>query len=400
MTVKVSKPAINVREELADLRKPTGIAGEAMLRAETPQEQFQLIGAGRRNLIINGDMRIAQRGTSASSPADGGYTNVDRFQVYRNGAGVLQTGQSGVAPDGFKNSLLVECATADTSIAGADFGGISYYVEAQDLLGTALGTASAKPLTLSFWVRANLTGLYSVAVRQPNSTVDSYVDTYYINAVDTWEYKTITIAPDTGVGNWTMTGNGRGLQVAFALWNGGSYGGAEYGKWLPDTNDVGSSENVNFVSSTSNVFRITGVQLELGKVATPFEHRSYGEELAACQRYFCRPISNVDEDGNSNVHNAIGVGRGAGNGAVVVWSLLTPVPLRDRPEITSSGSYYLTDATSRTSATPTLVVINQFTVNGSNLLAHYTFSSSVCDDDRVVMVGGHTAVKIDLDAEL
>ena len=286
MTVKVTKPAINVREELADLRKPSGTAGEAMLRAETPQEQFQLIGAGRRNLVINGAMQVAQRGTSASSPADGGYTNVDRFQVYRNGAGVLQTGQSGVAPDGFKNSLLVECATADTSIAGADFGGISYYVEAQDLLGTALGTASAKPLTLSFWVRANLTGLYSVAVRQPNSTVDSYVDTYYINAVDTWEYKTITIAPDTGVGNWTMTGNGKGLQVSFALWNGGSYGGAEYGKWLPDTNDVGSSENVNFVSSTSNVFRITGVQLEVGKVATPFEHRSYGDELQKCMRYY------------------------------------------------------------------------------------------------------------------
>jgi hypothetical protein len=257
-----------------------------MLRAETPQEQFQLIGAGRRNLIINGDMRIAQRGTSSSSPADGGYTNVDRFLVYRNGAGVLQTTQSGVAPDGFKNSLLVECATADTSIAGADFGGIAYYVEAQDLLGTALGTSSAKPLTLSFWVRANLTGLYSVAVRQPNSTVDSYVDTYYINAVDTWEYKTITIAPDTGVGNWTMTGNGKGLQVSFALWNGGSYGGVEYGKWLANTNDIGSSENVNFASSTSNVFRITGVQLELGKVATPFEHRLISEELAACQRYF------------------------------------------------------------------------------------------------------------------
>jgi hypothetical protein len=206
--------------------------------------------------------------------------------VYRNGAGVLQTSQSTVAPDGFENSLLIECATADTSIASNDFGGIAYYVEAQDLLGTALGTASAKPLTLSFWVRANVTGLYSIAVRQPNSTVDSYVDTYYINAVDTWEYKTITIAPDTGVGNWTMTGNGKGLQVCFALWNGGGYGGAEYGKWLGNTNDVGSSENINFVSSTSNVFRITGVQLERGKVATPFEYRSYGEELALCQRYY------------------------------------------------------------------------------------------------------------------
>jgi len=289
MTVKITKPALNLREELADLRKPSGIAGEAMLRADSVQEQRDLIGAGRRNLIINGDMRIAQRGTSSSSPTDGGCTNIDRFQVYRNGAGVLQTSQSAVAPDGFENSLLVECATADTSITGNDFGGIQYHVEAQDLLGTALGTSSAKPLTLSFWVRANLTGLYSVAVRQPNATVDSYVDTYYINAVDTWEYKTITIAPDTGVGNWTTTGNGKGLQVAFALWNGGNYGGAEYGKWLGNTNDVGSSENVNFVSSTSHVFRITGVQLELGSVATEFDNSlSYGEQLALCQRYFER----------------------------------------------------------------------------------------------------------------
>ena len=304
MTVKITKPEINVREKISELDKPSGTAGQAMLAAETPQEQFNLISAGRRNMIINGDMRIAQRGTSASSPTDGEYTNIDRFIAYRNGAGVLQTSQSTVAPDGFENSLLIECATADTSIASNDFGGIAYYVEAQDLLGTALGTASAKPLTLSFWVRANVIGLYSVAVRQPNSTVDSYVDTYYINAVDTWEYKTITIAPDTGVGNWMMTGNGKGLQVCFALWNGGGYGGAEYGKWLGNTNDVGSSENINFVSSTSNVFRITGVQLERGKVATPFEYRSYGEELALCQRYYqyverARGSGNRDAGGNT-----------------------------------------------------------------------------------------------------
>jgi hypothetical protein len=301
-----------------------------MLRAETPQEQFNLIGAGRRNLLINGDMRIAQRGTSASSPADGGYTNIDRFQVYRNGAGVLQTSQSAVAPDGFKNSLLVECATADTSIAGNDFGGISYYVEAQDLLGTALGTSSAKPLTLSFWVRANLTGLYSVAVRQPNATVDSYVDTYYINAVDTWEYKTITIAPDTGVGNWTMTGNGKGLQVSFALWNGGSYGGAEYGKWLGNTNDVGSSENVNFVSSTSNIFRITGVQLEVGDTATPFEHRSYGEELALCQRYY-QQVTNFSTFANKTADNNY-------DGHVLLPALQLSPEMRSKPAFTITSS--------------------------------------------------------------
>ena len=389
MTVNVSKPAINVREKLAELDTPSGIAGEAMLRAETPQEQFNQIGAGRRNLIINGDMRIAQRGTSSSTPADGGYTNVDRFQVFRNGAGVLQTTQSGVAPDGFKNSLLVECATADTSIAGSDFGGIAYYVEAQDLLGTALGTASAKPLTLSFWVRANVTGLYSVAVRQPNSTVDSYLDTYYINAVDTWEYKTITIAPDTGVGNWTMTGNGKGLQVAFALWNGGSYGGAEYGKWLGNTNDVGSSENVNFVSSTSNIFRITGVQLEVGKVATPFEHRSYGEELALCQRYFEKIGGNASYE-----RLAVGFIRSGGNSTRT--PLFFKVPKRAAPTITQSGSIQIEDGSGTQIASG--VAFGDQSINSTAM--NLTVSGRTAGSGVLVTPAGTTSFYIHVDAEL
>jgi hypothetical protein len=154
------------------------------------------------------------------------------------------------------------------------------------------------------------------------------------------------------------------------------------------------------VFPSGTFFEIAQVQLELGKVATPFEHRSYGEELALCQRFFSIPVNNLDEDGNTNVMSSIGVGRGAAGGAVVVYALHSPVPMRDRPAITSSGTYYITDGTSRVQSTPSTVAISQFSPNSTIMLANYAFSSAVCDDDRVNMVGAATAVKITLDAEL
>ena len=398
MTVKVTKPAVNLREELADLRKPTGVAGEAMLRAETPQEQFQLIGAGRRNLVINGAMQVAQRGTSFTS-AGTQYT-LDRFKTEQGGIdnALINVTQDSDAPSGFAKSLKVTVATAETTVADNEYMGLVHLIEAQDLQQLDYNTAAAKSVTLSFWVKASVTGVYAVA----NYTADGsriIGATYTINSANTWEYKTVTYAGDTA--GQLDDNNGAGFYLYWYFAAGPDRKSSSNTSWGAYTGTkLAYGQEVQLIETVNATWQITGVQLELGKVATPFEHRSYGEELAACQRYFCRPISNVDEDGNSNVHNAIGVGRGAGGGTVIVWSLLTPVPLRDRPEITSSGSYYLTDGTSRTSATPTVVVISHFTVNGSNLLAHYTFSSSVCDDDRVVMVGGHTAVKIDLDAEL
>jgi hypothetical protein len=296
MTVNVSKPAINVREKLAELDKPTGIAGEAMLRAETPQEQFNLIGAGRRNLVINGAMQVAQRGTSLSTATSNTYSTVDRMKhnvSLPSGVSTLTYSQSTDAPSGFASSYKV---SPDQSASAALTGGARsiaiHIIEAQDLQHLNFGSSDARPFTLSFWIKSNLTGVVTIELESPDSG-SSYLfftKTITINNGGVWEYKTVTIPPHV---NGTMNNdNGVGLVVALWLAAGPTFtsgGNPSDGSWHSSTNaNRADPSNINIYSSSSNYVNITGVQLELGKVATPFEHRSYGEELALCQRYYYR----------------------------------------------------------------------------------------------------------------
>ena len=285
MTVKISKPAINVREELADLKKPTGIAGEAMLRAETPQEQFQLIGAGRRNILINGDMVFSQRnGTSAVTLNSAGSVVYDfdrwRRQVYENGKLSLQ--QVTDAPSGFSYSIKATTVSAVAG-SGADYYMFNQLIEGFNTAHLAFGTSSAKTITLSFWVKSTLAGQWSGAIKNSASN-RAYVFTYNINSANTWEYKTITISGDTS-GTWVGSTNGIGLSLMYDLGTARSDLQGASNAWS-STNAYAASTGVRLVQNPSATWQITGVQLELGDTATPFEHRSYGEELAKCQRYF------------------------------------------------------------------------------------------------------------------
>ena len=285
MTVKISKPAINVREELADLKKPTGIAGEAMLRAETPQEQFNLIGAGRRNLIINGAMVFSQRnGTSAVTLNSAGSVVYDfdrwRRQVYENGKLSLQ--QVTDAPSGFSYSIKATTVSAVAG-SGADYYMFNQLIEGFNTAHLAFGTSSAKTITLSFWVKSTLAGQWSGAIKNSASN-RAYVFTYNINSANTWEYKTITISGDTS-GTWVGSTNGIGLSLMYDLGTARSDLQGASNAWS-STNAYAASTGVRLVQNPSATWQITGVQLELGDTATPFEHRSYGEELAKCQRYF------------------------------------------------------------------------------------------------------------------
>ena len=285
MTVKVSKPAINVREELADLKKPTGIAGQAMLAAETPQEQFNLVGAGRRNLIINGGMVFSQRnGTSAVTLNSAGSVIYDfdrwRRQVYENGKLSLQ--QVTDAPSGFSYSIKATTASA-VSPSGAGYYMFNQPIEGFNTAHLAFGTSSAKTITLSFWVKSTLTGQWSGAIKNGASN-RAYVFTYQINSANAWEYKTITIAGDTS-GTWVGSTNGVGLSLMYDLGTDRSDLQGTSNAWS-STNAYAASTGVRLAQNASATWQITGVQLEVGKVATPFEHRSYGEELALCQRYY------------------------------------------------------------------------------------------------------------------
>ena len=250
-------------------------------------QDYDVVGpylkGGRRNLIINGAMQVAQRGTSATSSDDSGYLAVDRF-VYDtrvNGAssGDFTIEQVTDAPTGFQYSYKITNVdnTTVSSSGGVEF---MQFIEGYDAAHLGWGTADAKGVTFSFWVKASYTGTQSVYFPSTNYGI-VWLDSFTINSADTWEYKTFYIPGPTS-GTWNTT-TGRGIMARINLCN-GSTAGTE--KTWNQSNPVVSGQTQTFGTTTSSTFQITGVQLELGKVATPFEHRSYGEELALCQRYY------------------------------------------------------------------------------------------------------------------
>lgn len=253
-----------------------------------------------RNAIINGDFNIWQRGTSFTSVAAAAYT-ADRWQYGKNGAMVhnitLSTDVPTVAQAGrlFFNSLKIDCQTVDSSIGSAEYSMLSHNIE-----GFNFRPLAQRAITLSFWVKATKTGTYCVSFR--NGGADrSYVAEYTINASNTWEYKTITTLPSPASGTWDYT-NSRGLSVDFALATGSTF------QTTKDTwqtgNFLGTANQVNACDSTSNDFFITGVQLEAGSVATPFEYRTIQQELSLCQRYFEILPSGIIGAANSNTSYA------------------------------------------------------------------------------------------------
>jgi hypothetical protein len=238
---------------------------------------------GFRNRIINGDMRIDQRnaGASLSIPDDTTTYTVDRFAIYENTSGALSAQQDSSAPTGFNNSLKITVTTADASIASNDRALFRQRLEGFNVADLGFGTANAKTVTLSFWVRSSLTGTFGGSLM--NGASDrSYPFSYSISVADTWEQKSVTIAGDT-TGTW-LTTNGIGLQVNWSLAAGTDDAGTA-GAWVGATKR-GVTGQVQVISTLNATWYVTGVQLEVGSVATPFERRPYGTELALCQRYY------------------------------------------------------------------------------------------------------------------
>ena len=231
-----------------------------------------------RSRIINGAMVIDQRNSGAAVSANGAYPT-DRWQIGVSG-GTWSVQQSTTAPDNFKNSTAVTISTGYTKSASHQ-NNIRQYIEGQNVYDLNYGTSAAQTTTLSFWVRSSLTGTFSGSLM--NSAYNrSYVFTYNVSSANTWEYKTITIAGDTS-GTW-LTTNGVGIRLFFDLGSGSNYE-TTAGAWTAGEYRRVSGA-VDVVATTGATFYITGVQLEAGDTSTPFEHRSYGQELALCQRYY------------------------------------------------------------------------------------------------------------------
>jgi len=282
-----------------------------------------------RNLIINGAMQVAQRGTSVTDITSSGYRTVDRFRPSMGTLGTWTIEQSSDAPDGFAYSHKFTCTTADASPAADDDIEMEYKVEAQDLQHLNYGSASAQAMTLSFWVKSNKTGAATVNILQPDNSNKSLSPTYTISSADTWEHKTISIPGDTA----GAISNDTGVGLLFAWWlNSGSNSnsGTNQTTWTTLNSADKNASNLGVGGAVNDYWQITGVQLEVGTVATPFEHRSYGDELARCQRY-CQVYGGA-------TYTRFGISSAYANtGASVVIPLSTP--MRTLPSITTTGNF-------------------------------------------------------------
>ena len=240
---------------------------------------------GRRNLMINGGMLVAQRGDMTGMTVSQ-YTTCDRFKVEMSSAGTWSTAQSTTTPDGFAKSLKLDCTTADGSLSAGDYILVSHYFEGQNLQHLKKGTSGAEKLTLSFHVRSNKTGTYIVEFYDADNS-RSISKSYTIDSANTFEKKTITIDGDTS-GAFDNDASGS-LGIFFYLGAGSNFtSGTLNTSWGSRTLANVAVGQVNLADSTDNEILITGVQLEVGSQATPFEHRQYGEELNLAKRYFER----------------------------------------------------------------------------------------------------------------
>jgi hypothetical protein len=246
-------------------------------------ELAALIGSqsalSNRNLVINGAMQVAQRGTSAVTiTSTGEYPNIDRYSAGGNDSSLISVEQSTDAPSGFEYSLKVTSLAASTTDA-ADYQFIGQRVEGYNTAQLDWGASGAKTATVSFYVKCSVTGNIPFVIVNSNDT-RVYAANCTVSSANTWEYKTITIDGDIS-GTWLKT-NGIGLKFQWYMALGSNFQGT-LDQW---GTDYGASGQINVCNTNGATFQVTGVQLEVGEQATPFEHRSYGDELRRCQRYY------------------------------------------------------------------------------------------------------------------
>ena len=261
-------------------------------------ELAALIGSqtalSNRNLISNCSMCVYQRGSGTlPSGTSLTYYGPDRWRVYKETSTAVATlSQDTDVPSGqgFKYSYKIDVTTADASVAAGDRCDMIYRFEGQDLQQLKKGTSSAESLTLQFWVKSPKTGTHICEMFDADNS-RQISKAYTVNTADTWEYKTITFEGDT-TGAYDAD-NANSMQISWWLIAGSTYsGGTLNTSWASNTNANRAVGQVNVLDDTANNFLITGVQLEVGEQATPFEHRSFGDEMTRCERYFQRFVAN------------------------------------------------------------------------------------------------------------
>ena len=333
MVVRVSKPEINLRDKLNKAEPPIGVHGSQLLKSKSTSESFDLVRAGRRNLIINGDMRIWQRSNgNAVTGATGLKFGPDRW-MFEEGCGQLVTvlTRSTDTPldQGFKYSFQLSPSTAESGLDAGDFAQYMYFVEGYDFAPAQWGTINAKPCTLSFWLKTNCGGQHYVSFNS-FSGVDTW-GTSIRSTANVWEYHVITVPPPM-TGSWNTT-NSRGLEIRIGLVRSGSVTQANSEQWYHGGSNYNgfADAHSDWAFNTAHNAYLTGVQLEIGNQATPFEHRSYAEELALCQRYYWKLSNGANNPGAQWLY-MIG---DAGNLQYRRATVNHPVPMRGSPSVTN-----------------------------------------------------------------
>ena len=366
MTVRVQKPTFTLRDKINQLDLPIGEHGLELLKARTPEETFKLARAGRRRMNANGDMRICQ--TAATSKQFNSPINTagpDLYQHYVSGVGTWTASQDNDVPyhREFAKSIKLQCVATDTAYPNAsDYFYSLYRMEAVDCWRVQYGTAYAQPVSVSFWIKSNKTGLIGVNLENesnedPNSHDRVCPRTVMIEKPNTWVFKTLTYPGDY---KYTMDYyTAKGLVLEF-FWTAGSTNGNDdankpehklnWDDYQTHNGRRGVSPaygGINFADSTNNYISFTGVQVEVGDAPTPFEHRDYAEELALCMRrvqvlgaqYGMAPGAyEIDPSGTNSGgyipgqsdYNVIGRGWTRSSGVFQTMTFL-PVPMLEMP---------------------------------------------------------------------
>ena len=295
-----------------------------------------LIGSGQaqgdKNLIINGGMAVAQRGTSQTGITGGGYKKApDRYNFNVETAGTWTVSQSTTAPEGFSNSYKVECTTADASLAASDVVRLRQRIEGQNLQQLKKGTSNAESVTLSFYVRSSKTGTYIVQLKdQDNSR--HIAKSYNITSANTWQYVSITYDGDTTGSLDNDNAESLGLQFFLAAGSNFTSGTLDT-SWATTTTANSAVGQVNLADAVGNEWYITGVQFEVGEVATPFEQESFAETLRKCQRYYHK-INSATGNGNYLRYNLQRNTSSTGTAG----SYHMPVTMRSTPSVETTGT--------------------------------------------------------------
>jgi hypothetical protein len=351
-----------------------------------------------KNLVINGDFRIFQRASGSTAIGNGTYSTADRFktQFSNDGAGTTQQhtlSDADRATTGHSFAWQWDVGTADTSLAAGQLAYFRHFIEAQNCSGLAYGSSAAKTLTLSFWVKSSKTGTYCCTIEKHDSTTYNLPLEYTISSADTWEFKTLVVSPTAGstslitgsAGDITQD-NGKGITLYWWLAAGSDYTGGTNNTWSSNTNHLTTTNQVNWLDSTSNDWFITGIQFEIGDQATDFEHLPFDVQLQRCQRY-CQKWDFTDSAGMASI------GRTLSSNRVDLW-FTQKLEMRAEIDAISDSltttTIYRGDGTRHDSTTQTATAL----VNASKAAfgVRKTYSDTIEGDNLVSTQFGGTLI--------